>query len=289
MPLSLRELHTSCQPLVCPLAHDALSARLIERAGFRAMNVGGSALIAARYALPDVGIAGLGEMVSGVRDILAATDLPFLVDADDGYGDEKNVTRTVQLYEKMGVAGLVFEDASWTVESPPARLGQRIAPLDIIERKLRAAISARANGDMVIIGRTNAAATEGLDEALRRARRFREIGVDGVFVAGLKTREQYARVGDAFRNEWNIAAIPEGSTPWLSPAELHAMGFSQIFYPNILIGRAARAIEQGLERLKRFVDGDSEAFSGGERELGTKALSEALCSDAWRDAATRFA
>ncbi|HEY6893534.1 MAG TPA: isocitrate lyase/phosphoenolpyruvate mutase family protein, partial [Rhodanobacteraceae bacterium] len=107
---SLRTALAAEQPLVTPLAHDALSARLIERAGFRAFTIGGSAMLAARYALPDLGIAARGEMADGIRDIAMATPLPFLADADDGYGDAKSVARTVTTYEALGVGGMLIED-----------------------------------------------------------------------------------------------------------------------------------------------------------------------------------
>src|SRR5262245_26873506 len=109
---TLRELHREHQPLVSPLAHDALSARLIERAGFKTFNIGGSAMLAARYALPDLGLAGFAEMLAGIRDIVEASTLPCLVDADDGYGDVKSVVRTIQGFEKMGVSGVLLEDRS---------------------------------------------------------------------------------------------------------------------------------------------------------------------------------
>ena len=105
-----RQLLAREQPLLLPFAHDGLSARLIERAGFAAYGIGGFALVGARHALPDVGLAGFSEISAGVRDIVAASGLPVLVDCDDGYGDAKNVARTVQGYEAMGVAAIFMED-----------------------------------------------------------------------------------------------------------------------------------------------------------------------------------
>ena len=105
-------------------------------------------------------------------------------------------------------------------------------------------MAARRSPDFVIIGRTDAYGAEGLDAALKRAEQFLRLGADGIFVAGLKTPEDYVRVGKAFKGAWNCAAIFEAAaTPWLTPAELHDMGFSQVAYPNILIGRVAKAIE----------------------------------------------
>src|ERR1044071_3183431 len=106
----LGELHRAGRPFVSPLAHDALSARLIAQAGFKTFNIGGNAMLAARYALPDLGLAALGEMTDGIRDIVGATALPALVDGDDGYGDVKSVVRMIEAYEAIGCAGTLIED-----------------------------------------------------------------------------------------------------------------------------------------------------------------------------------
>ncbi len=279
---SLRELHRKYQPLVSPLAHDALSARLIERAGFKTFNVGGSALLAARHALPDLGFAGFAEMLAGIRDIVDASKLPCLVDADDGYGDVKSVVRTIQGYEVAGVAGVLLEDQSREGKQPGAASARSVIALGAMEQKLKAAMDARRSSDFVIIGRTDAYGAEGLDAALKRAEHFLRIGADGIFVAGLKTAEDYARVGKAFKGSWNCAAIFEAAaTPWLTPGELHAIGFSQIAYPNILIGRVAKAIETGLQRLSQLAAGKDDAFADGAQEMALTSLAEALDLQKW--------
>ena len=289
MAPSLRELHRTQQPLVSPLAHDALSARLIEQAGFNTFNVGGSALLAARHALPDLGLAGFGEMLAGIRDIVDASRLPCLVDADDGYGDAKGVTRTIRGYEAAGVAGVLLEDQSREGKQPGAALARGVVPIDVMTGKLKAAMAARSSADFVIIGRTDAFGAQGMDEALRRAEHFLRLGADGVFVAGLKTAEDYARVGKALKGSWNAAAIFEGTaTPWLTPGELYDMGFSQIAYPNILIGRVARALTVGLDRLRRLAAGDAEAFAGGSQELALGSLADALDLEAWNGLSNKF-
>jgi 2-methylisocitrate lyase-like PEP mutase family enzyme len=289
MAPSLREIHRTHQPLVSPLAHDALSARLIEQAGFKSFNVGGSALLAARHALPDLGLAGFGEMLAGIRDIVDASRLPCLVDADDGYGDVKSVTRTIQGYEAIGVAGVLLEDQSREGKQPGAASARSVVPLEVMEQKLKAAMAARRNPDFVIIGRTDAFGAQGLDEALRRAEHYLRLGADGIFVAGLKAADDYARVGRAFKGSWNAAAIFEGTkTPWLTPAELHGMGFSQIAFPNVLIGRVAKAIGSGLDRLRRLAAGDANAFAAGGQELALTSLAEALQLKKWNDLESRF-
>jgi 2-methylisocitrate lyase-like PEP mutase family enzyme len=286
---SLREIHRAHKPLVSPLAHDALSARLIERAGFKAFNVGGSALLAARHALPDLGLAGFAEMLAGIRDIVEASKLPCLVDADDGYGDVKSVVRTVQGYEAAGVSGLLLEDQARESKQPGAASARSVVPLELMEQKLKAAMDARQDSDFVVIGRTDAYGTEGLDAAIKRAERFLQLGADGVFVAGLKTPQDYVRVGKAFKGAWNCAAIFEATaTPWLAPAELYNLGFSQIAYPNILIGRVAKAIEHGLHRLGQLAGGKDNAFANGEQEMALKSLADALDLQRWNELEKKY-
>lgn len=287
--VSLRELHREHRPLVSPLAHDALSARLIEHAGFKTFNIGGSALLAARYALPDLGLAGFAEMLAGIRDIVEASKLPCLVDADDGYGDVKSVVRTIQGYEAAGVSGVLLEDQGREGKQPGAASARSVVPLEVMEQKLRAAMAARQNSDFVIIGRTDAYGAEGLDAGLKRAERYLRLGADGVFVAGLKTPGDYVQVGKAFKGAWNCAAIFEAAaTPWLTPAELYDMGFSQIAYPNILIGRVAKAIEHGLQRLGQLAAGKHSAFTDAEQEMALKSLADALNLQRWKDLEKKY-
>jgi 2-methylisocitrate lyase-like PEP mutase family enzyme len=243
-------------PLITPLAHDALSARLIEQAGFHAFAVGGSAMLAARHAYPDIGLIGLTDMTDGLRDIAAASRLPFVADADDGYGDVKSVARLVVAYEAIGVGGLLLEDQSRDHKQQRADKAASVVDEAIIEAKLRTALSVRSNPDTFIIGRTDAYGPLGLDAALRRAERFFALGVDGVFVAGLRREEDYRRVGEAFKGGFISAAMFEGGdTPWLSPADLGAMGFRQVSYPASIILRAVQAMRDGLAALRRHADG----------------------------------
>lgn len=278
----LRAAHSAGKPLVSPVAHDALSARLIELAGFKSFDIGGNALLTARHALPDLGIAALGEMADGIRDIVNATQLPSLVDADDGYGDVKSVTRTVETYEAMGVGGILLEDQIRESKQPGAATARSVAPLALFENKLRAAMDARRDKDFVIIGRTDAFGVVGLDEALRRGERFLKLGVDGVFLGGLKTLRDYESVGSAFRGHWNSATVFQAlGTPWLSPNEVYGMGFSQVAYPNLLIGRVAKTIELALSRLTDFSAGNIAAFNDTDEELALDKLREVSQLEKW--------
>jgi 2-methylisocitrate lyase-like PEP mutase family enzyme len=239
------------RPLLLPCAHDALSARLIERAGFAAYSIGGFALVGARHALPDVGLAGFGEISDGVRDIMAATDLPVLVDGDDGYGDVKNVARTIASYEAMGVAAIFIED-----QRAPKRCGH-MAGKDVIDAavmadKVRAAAAARRRPETFLIARTDARAVHGLDDALRRAELYLKAGADGIFVEAPQTMAELERVGRAFAGVPQMANMLEGGgrTPLLPPPELYRLGFAMVAYPTSLIFRVSRTIEKALADLK---------------------------------------
>jgi 2-methylisocitrate lyase-like PEP mutase family enzyme len=232
-----------------PLAHDALSARLIERAGFSAYAIGGFPLVGARHALPDIGLLGLGEMTQGVRDIMAGSRLPVLVDGDDGYGDVKNLTHTIRSYERLGAAAILLED-----QVAPKRCGhmagKSVVPAELMAKKLRAAAAAREAG-IFIIARTDARAVNGLDDALRRGELYLKSGADGVFIEAPESLDELARVGAAFRHVPQMANMLEaGRTPLIPPDELLRMGFAMVAYPTSLIFRVAHSIEKALADLK---------------------------------------
>jgi len=247
-----KELLANGQPLLLPCAHDGLSARLIERAGFRAYSVGGYALVGARHGLPDIGLVAFGEMSAGVRDIMAATSLPVLIDCDDGYGDVKNVTRTIAGYERLGASAIFMED-----QRAPKRCGhmagKSVIPAGAMAAKLRAAAAARQSSDFFIIARTDARAVHGLDEALRRAELYLKAGADGLFIEAPQTVEELARVGRTFAGVPQIAnmLVGGGRTPVLAPDELSRLGFAMIAYPTSLIFCVARAIQKALADLRQ--------------------------------------
>jgi 2-methylisocitrate lyase-like PEP mutase family enzyme len=257
---SLKEIAAQERPLVAPVAHDALTARLIARAGFKAIAIGGSSMLAARFALPDLGIAALGEMVDGAQEIVAATDLPCIIDADDGYGDLKSVARTVELYQRLGVAGLLLEDQARDAKRPGDSKATGLVPAELLERKLAVARSARHDPNLLIVARTDSYGVEGLDGALRRAERYLKAGADGIFIPAIGKPEEIERAGAALRGTYHMVVMTEGGkTPWLSPAELYAMGYSQVTYPSYLILRTAHAIETALTELQAIARGEKRS------------------------------
>lgn len=280
---SIRDALARETPLVMPLAHDALSARLIEQAGFPAFAIGGSAMLAARHAYPDIGLIGLTDMVEGIRDIAAATSLPFMADADDGYGDVKSVARLVTAYEAIGVGGFLVEDQDRDHKQQRADKAASVVDEAVIEAKLRAAMQARRNPETFIVGRTDAYGPLGLDAAMRRAERFLHLGADGIFIAGLRTEADYRRVGAAFRGAYCSAAMFEGGdTPWFTPAELGEMGFMQVSYPASLIFRVTAAMREGLEALRKHADG-TQALKPMQNGAAVRAtLDQAVDLARWR-------
>jgi 2-methylisocitrate lyase-like PEP mutase family enzyme len=262
---SWKSLLARGEPLLLPCAYDALSARLIERAGFSAYSIGGFALVGSRYGIPDIGLVGYGEMAEGVRDIMSATNLPVLVDTDHGYGDVKNVTRTIQGYEAMGVSAVFMED-----QTAPKRCGhmagKTVIDADEMAAKLRAAAGARRNRDTFIIARTDARAVYGLDEALRRGELYLEAGADGLFIEAPETVDELEKVGRTFQGVPQLANMVEGGgqTPVLPPAELFRLGFVMVAYPTTLLFRVTRTIETALADLKAgrpVSHGDAVDFS----------------------------
>jgi 2-methylisocitrate lyase-like PEP mutase family enzyme len=244
-----RELLAREKPLVLPGAHDALSARLIEQAGFAAYVIGGYPLVGARYGLPDLGLVGLGEMAAGVRDIMSGSGLPVLIDGDHGYGDVKNVTRTIQVYEDMGASAIFIED-----QVAPKRCGHMagkdVIPTELMEQKLRAAAAARRNPDTFLIARTDARAVYGLDEALRRAERYVKAGADGIFIEAPLTVEELERIGREIEAPQFCNMLTGGRTPILTNKELYEMGFEMVVHGITLVMKVAKTMRDALQELK---------------------------------------
>jgi 2-methylisocitrate lyase-like PEP mutase family enzyme len=290
MRRSLKAALAEERPLVTPLAHDALTARLIEQAGFRAFTVGGSALVAARHAYPDIGLIGLTDMADGLRDLAAASSLPFLADGDDGYGDVKSVVRMIEAYEAIGVGGVLIEDQLRDHKQQRGDKAIGVAGEAVIEAKLKAALATRRSNDTMIIGRTDSYGVLGLDGALKRAERYLSLGVDGIYVPGLRTPQELAKVGRTFKGAFiSVAMFEDGQSPWLSPRELGEMGFTHVSFPASLIFRAASAMAASLSDLRAYAEGRA-----GFRRMANFAEARALMDKAvglarWRQIESDFA
>jgi 2-methylisocitrate lyase-like PEP mutase family enzyme len=268
--------------LVVPGAHDALSARLIEKIGFETYFIGGFPAVGARYGVPDVGLMGFGEISAVVRDIMSACDLPVFVDGDDGYGDVKNVVRTVQAYERMGVSAILIEDQQW-----PKRcghmVGKKVVPTELAEAKIRAACSERINPETWILARTDARAVYDLDEAMRRAERYVRAGADGIFIEAPRSIEELKRIGRAFDVPQICNPLMGGHTPILSMEELNELGFSCAVLGLDTLMHAAKAIEAVLLDIK------SGRFARRNDGMDFEAYKKLVGYDTWQDIDERFA
>ena len=256
-----KQLLEKDEPLVLPGAHDALSAKLIEQAGFSAFCVGGFPLVGSRYGLPDIGLVGLGEMAAGMRDILQATSLPALVDADHGYGDVKNVAFTIQTYVKMG-AGAVFIEDQVAPKRCGHMAGKQVIGADEMVGKIKAALDARQDADTVLIARTDALAVNGFEDALERAERYLEAGADALFIEAPKTVEQMQTIATRFAARVPLVhnLVEGGGSPITDAAGLEPLGYRVALFPAALLHAFVPQAQTVLEHIRQH--GSTRGLSG---------------------------
>jgi methylisocitrate lyase len=246
----LKKLILDKEILVMPGAHDALSAKIIEQVGFKAVTMGGYAASAASLAKPDVSLLTLTEYVNIVRNIVEAVDLPLFVDGDTGHGNVTNVQRTVRLFESAGVAGFFIEDQVFPKRCGHMEGKQIISTMEMVA-KIKAAVDARVDQDLVIMARTDAVATDGLDEAIERGNRYAEAGADLIFVEAPTSREDMVRSNREINAPTQAIQIEGGKTPLLTVKELEELGFNVVVYPTVTVYATAWALRGLWEGLKR--------------------------------------
>jgi 2-methylisocitrate lyase-like PEP mutase family enzyme len=267
---TFRELVQTERPLVLPGAHDALSAMLIQQAGFKAYFVGGFPVAGVRYGIPDIGLLGSREFLDAYRDILSVSPLPVLVDADNGYGDVKNVVHTVHQLERIGAQALFFED-----QVSPKRCGhiegKALVSTEDMEAKIRAAASERSNPDTFIIARTDAREVYGIDEAFRRAERYLRAGADGLFIEAPASIEEMELIGRTFMVPQLANMLEGGRTPILKPVELEQLGFRIVIYGISILMRYVKTIQETLADIQSGelkLSGTGVSFSDYKRIVG---------------------
>src|SRR5262245_43661310 len=246
----LRELLDRPGIIIAPGAYDGLSARLVEQTGFDVVYMSGSGAANSLLGEPDLGLTTMSEMADQAARIAAATRLPVISDADTGYGGPLNVRRTVQEYERAGAAGLHLEDQVF-----PKRCGhfegKEVIPTDEMVGKIKAALDARVDPDLVIIARSDAVAVEGLDAALERAHAYEEAGADMLFVEAPHSVDELRAIAQAFRVPLVANMVEGGSTPLLPDPELEAMGFKLVLHAGTLLRAAAFAVQEALAHLRQ--------------------------------------
>ncbi len=283
----LRELLATRKVLACPAAYDALSASLIEKAGFEVAMVSGSALSNALTGQADVGILSYGEFRFAYQYILNATTIPLIVDADTGYGGILPIYRMMQEYQAMGIAGIQIEDQTF-----PKRCAYfkdtAVVSVDEMGERLKAVLAARADPDFFVIARTDSSKSLGFDEALRRARLYMDIGADMVFISVPPSTADIRRMADL--SIPICTTIVEGTvTENLTLEELGDMGIKLVKYPQTLIRASIKTATDVLAELK--ATGRTNSYRGRlatleERNTATnvekyvdfeRRLSQGLC------------
>ncbi len=233
-----------------PCCYDALSARLIERAGFSLSFMSGFAVSAVRLGLPDTGLISYSEMLDQGRNICASVSMPVIGDGDTGYGNAVNVKRTVRGYAGAGFAGVMIEDQEWPKRCGHTK-GKSVVSRPEAVARIRAAVDAREEGaDILILARTDALGTDGLDEGLWRARAFADAGADMLFVEAPTSEKEMETICREAPGHHLANMLEDGATPLLSEAALEAMGYKLVAHPFALLGSSILAMKKALATLK---------------------------------------
>jgi methylisocitrate lyase len=269
--------------LVAPGAHDALTARIVERVGFEAVYFTGAGFSYTHLGAPDLGLVSLSETVWRAAAIVEATGLPVIADADTGYGNALNVTRAVREFERAGVAAIQLED-----QVSPKRCGhlsgKAVIETDEMIGKIRAAADTRQDADLVIIARTDARAVLGLEQAIERVQRYREAGADLLFVEAPTSKEELAAIARRLPPPIMANMVEGGSTPLCTAAELDAMGYSLVIFPGAAVRMAAAAITKLMAALKQ------QGTTAGllDQMLSFRELNDLLSLETYRQIEERF-
>ena len=256
---ALRRLLKEEEILLAPGCFNALSARLVEQAGFKAIYISGAAIAGNFLGYPDIGLTTMSEVLENVRNIVRVTGLPVVCDADTGFGNAVNMLRTVREFEGTGLAGIQIED-----QVMPKKCGHTEGKLLISKaemvQKVKAAVDARQDPDFVLVVRTDAIAVNGLDDALDRALAYQEAGADVVFVEAPQTLEEMRRICRTIKAPL-LANMVEGGgkTPILPLRELKEMGYKLVIYPVSAHMAAIKAMQEVLAVLKQ--DGTTARFA----------------------------
>ena len=238
------------KPLVIPGVYDAIGAKIAQKVGFEAMFQTGYGTSATLFGMPDYGFIGAAETTENARRICRAVSVPVIVDSDTGYGNALSVWKLVNELQSAGAAGIFLEDQRW-----PKRCGH-MAGKEVIEKeeyaeKLQAAVDAKKSKDFIIVARTDARATRGLEDAIERAKYYKKIGADAVFVEAPRSIDEMKKIGKVINAPLVANMIEGGATPVLSAKELHRMGFKIILYPLSVLYANTFASLAILKELKK--------------------------------------
>lgn len=245
----LRELVRSGKIAAVPGAHDPLTAKLIEREGFPALYLTGGGTTNAAIGMPEVGLTTMVERITIARAIAGAVAIPVICDADDGYGGPLSVMRTVKGLEQAGVAAIHLEDQVPDKRRCGYMGGGELLPIDDMAIKIRAAIDARTDPDLMIIARVESLMTSGMDEVIARGRAYAAAGADMLFINGLTDMEQIRRIAGAFETPQLFNVSSSGATPFVPLEELQQLGFRIAIYPVFCLFAAVWNMQRLLREL----------------------------------------
>ena len=237
--------------IVMPGCYDALSAKLIEREKLNAGFMSGFAVSSTRLGMPDTGLISFSEMAEQVRNICNVTSIPIIFDGDTGYGNAVNVYRTVRGFADAGAAAIMIEDQKWPKKCGHTK-GKDVVELDEANSRIKAAVDASKmnNKDILVMARTDAIATRGLDDAIKRMQKFSELGADILFVEAIKSKEDMKRVIKEVPGHHMINLIEDGETPLLEMNELEDIGFKIAVFPLTLMSASVKTMQESLKNMK---------------------------------------
>ncbi len=247
---NLKSMLKSKKPLVIPGVYDALGAKIAQKVGFEAMFQTGYGTSASLFGMPDYGFIGATETVDNARRICRAVSVPVIVDSDTGYGNALSVWKIVKELESAGASGIFLEDQRWPKRCGHMQ-GKEVIPQVEYTEKLSAAIDARENKDFIIVARTDARATEGLDGAIERGKQNKKTGADAVFVEAPRSIEEMKKIGKEINAPLVANMIEGGATPLSSAETLNKMGFKIILYPLSVLYANTFATMNILKELKK--------------------------------------
>lgn len=247
--LELKKLLEAKEILVAPGAHDALTAKIIEKAGFKAVYMTGYGQAASHLGQPDVGLLTMTEMVRRAANFVEAVNIPVIADADTGFGNSINVQRTVREYEKAGVAALQLED-----QVAPKKcghmLGREVVSKEEMVGKIRAAVDARVDENFLIIARTDARTNYGIEEALERGKAYQEAGADIIFIESPESTEEMIMINKEIKVPTLANMVEGGRTPLRPNGELEEMGYNLVIYPTASVYVTTKAMLDLMNNLK---------------------------------------
>ena len=236
--------------LVLPGIYDCISAKLAAQVGFEAVFTSGFGIAASTLGMPDYGLLTATEMISSVGKIAQAIDIPLIADTDTGYGNPLNVIRTVQDLIRQGIAGIILEDQEWPKKCGHFE-GKRVISLEEQMEKIKAAIYARGEEDLVIVARTDARGVLGLEEALRRGKAYHQAGADIIFIEAPQSVEELEAIASTLPDVHLFANMIEGGkTPLMSAPDLEKLGFKIAVYALTGLFAATKALQASLHHLR---------------------------------------